>query len=653
MKGWLLNMVGGRFVCQIGAVFLIWFRLAEAAVADGAEAAVIAADAILQSESVQAARKIFEAVCDFPDLEGIEQARLGEQASLAERDEGLRLTAGYRFREGAISGIRHRGDLTLEWDVLDDGWLEQRWKARGFRQRQMLAALQAPERRARRLLACREDRLRTLFISLERRLLNQALPWMQRFIAALRERYYQGRILYDDVLRWEALARRLEQRAQDYRSFPAADARLPPLYSLDWQAVTAGLTAPPLSPQEELLRLKYPWFDDIRLTVFAGGGFRGTEEIRPTLTTGMRVSVPLRFPLTQPVPEGERRKLRALWEEHRRRLRLQLRELFEQYQRKLGDAIDLAARQEMLKERLRRDRLLSAVAVRDDLVRLQHVVEYLEAARQSLAIRRSLYQRLLRLASLRGIQEFPRDWVRPVSLARFQRRLGERAIYLWNRGLEHSTPDRIFDFMEAKGIGRLLVSGSARIAPVTRRRLHQLAAQRGVKLEWILGGPDWLAPKYQDRIVSRIRQLQIPEDNATLNLHLDIEPHLLPDFDAKRGHYQELWLVLLDRLRREFPNFRWSVALPLRYEPDFFFRLAERVDRIYLMAYGFDIDYLIRRLARFRPLLESGRLAVALRLSDFADEAALERYVARLYQEAGCRAFALHHFRAALEVLGR
>lgn len=638
-----------RFIFGVGSLCLTLILLAGRAAAD--QAPLAAVDAFYHAESLESIEAVFEADCDFPDLERLEQARLAELAALAERDRGFRLTASYRLREGGLVGNRHRADLGLAWDVLDDGWLEQRWEARRLRQEHRLAAQQAFLHRARRLLACREDRLRLLFVDLDRRLLAWELPWLARFVATLRERYYQGRLLYDDVLRWEALEHRLQQRWLDYQAFPAARAALPPLYSLDWKAVAGDdPPVPPLAAEEELLRYRHPWFDDIRLTVFAGGGLRGSDEIRPTLTTGMRFSLPLRLPLTRPVPESERRRVYALWEESRRRRRLRLRELFEQYQRKLEDAIDRAARREILRERLRRDRLLMSDGNFDDRIWLQHVVEYLDVTRAAVEIRRSLYHQLLKLASLQGVAGFPRHWLRPVTLARFQRRPGERALYVWRAGLERVSPDRLLDFLAAKGIDRLLVSGSARIDPAVKRRLQRLTRQRGVALEWVLGEPGWLDPDAGSRIEDRIRRLPQAEP---LRVQLDIEPHLLPDFEVRRAHYQQRWLERLAWLRSRFPQVRWSVALPLRYEPDFFQRMAQVVERIYLMAYGFDPDYLIRRLAPLRPLLASGSLVVAVRLDDFTDEAGLERYLGRLYREAGCRRFALHDFRRALTVMGR
>ncbi|MBK6596897.1 MAG: TolC family protein [Proteobacteria bacterium] len=142
-------------------------------------------------------------------------------------------------------------------------------------------------------------------------------------------------------------------------------------------------------------------------------------------------------------------------------------------------------------------------------------------------------------------------------------RAGARSLYLWtSEPWLASTADSVRDglrALESQAIGTLMVSlDGAQIARYATdaaplRRFASLAAERGMRVELLLGESEWLRPEHRAKLLTIVEQLRGAPFAA---IHLDIEPDMLASTPAGAA-------ALLPDFLRTVRAVRAATPLPL------------------------------------------------------------------------------------------
>lgn len=146
------------------------------------------------------------------------------------------------------------------------------------------------------------------------------------------------------------------------------------------------------------------------------------------------------------------------------------------------------------------------------------------------------------------------------------------SVYVWNYDDVVSQPG-FLEKSQSMGINRILLSlnekqiASVASNPSALNKFLQDARHRGVKIELLLGDPDWILPQERMRLVEIIKRLKPVNFEG---LHLDIEPDQLAGELAGKNKLEEF----IETIRQAASISPWPVAISIhpRYlakEPSF------------------------------------------------------------------------------------
>lgn len=255
------------------------------------------------------------------------------------------------------------------------------------------------------------------------------------------------------------------------------------------------------------------------------------------------------------------------------------------------------------------------------------------------------HQTVARALSRAGVTE-PGAYLQFENLtgADYRARAGERAMYVWSATYRRLGPRLLGDLAAARSIGHLLISTGSDAAIDTSLGSGTRAA--GLRITRLMGVSSWVLPGGQAAALERLADLELPPGG----LHLDLEPHTLPEYDLDPAALLESYLALLAAVRGSLPpETPLGVSVPLIWPLPTYQALSRHVDSVYLMAYGSaNTATLARRLDPVLARLTGVRLVLALRPSDFASPAALEEAYLLLRSKLPLDGLAIHDAAALL-----
>jgi len=613
------------------------------------------------ADQFQLLESVFDLECLSPQPSFRQRQVMAARTDFTADDIGLALEASAENTSGRAVDDGRSAWAGLSWDLLNEGLRENRIRARRLTLRQAIATLKAQRRRQAELYECRDDALLRYFMLLRQQELEKRQQVLRHFRTLLRQAYFTGEVLLDELIRIEAALFKvntsLESTAMLADRLPDGlpSANQPPsLLALDLdqlQRAAGNRTRDELIArfEDELIDLEYDPLNDVTLRLYARTGIvadNGDDyAAADRVAFGIRFRAPITFRDYEHLRRQEKRsRAEALALERQRRI-LELVRRANAYQEKLKDAYNLLLTRQIIVERLRRSLLLldespdrPNLHIYRDL--LQQLDEYHDNAVEFLAAEEALYRRLLLLFTDIGIDPEPSFFSSDVARPPYARaRLGQRAAYLWSAAVNTSNPDDIVWFCVTKGIDHLLVSLGGK---TDRTRFAELLARcrtQRIDVVPVASTTAWLDPDNR-RAIQRFFD-DLPED--TTLVHLDIEPQTRADFSERRAAYHRQYVAMLAWIAAHKPaGLGIDIAVPVWWTPDEIRAVLPYADSLTVMAYGTDDpDRCRQRLFPFADI-DPRRITIALRPKDFQDEAGLEQFIDRLVDQSPYRRFAFH-----------
>lgn len=163
-----------------------------------------------------------------------------------------------------------------------------------------------------------------------------------------------------------------------------------------------------------------------------------------------------------------------------------------------------------------------------------------------------------------------------------------------------------------QGVRTTLLASGGPSASVYPQVAAALSAE-GIGVAGVLANNHFVGSAHSAKF---IRGLHHAAEHAP-EVHLDVEPHVLPDFRARRTHYVTRLAGLLAGARAELPDKKITAAVPHWYTAQEIALLLTSCDALHLMTY--ELTGRISRSRKLRSLLESygSRVTLALRATDF------------------------------------
>ncbi|MET0089342.1 MAG: hypothetical protein ABW068_04845 [Candidatus Thiodiazotropha sp.] len=605
----------------------------------------------------RASRALLKTACDQSQpVNHREQAYLAE-ADVSRKDLGLSFDAGIRDNWDSDSDTvdeNQRAYVGLSWQVLEDGYREKRHLARLAEARAEQEVLRSKATRTEDVERCRYDATRDSFTPLWTPLLTLKETFLTQVSALQRESYWMGGLYLDDLLDSERelwATREHLRRLQPDPASPMEQAGLsgmPLLPDIDMVSLRARIQQDPdrdrlLLLEQTILDAQREASDDTWLRFYLR--YEVQEDSRDN---GPAVGATF----SMPILSGERAEVahdylsREAMQSHEQRLAIRLHraetaysELLEQRERVVRQNYRYLAAYEQLRRSL--GRYVWRPEAADLKTALTRMASLLDGSVELLRAVEEMYRRVHTVFSRAGIEYRP-ELVRLSAMqgSDYRARDGARALYVWSAGFNGMRNDVLMEVLRAKGIGRVVVSGSERVMEEKLEGFLGMCRDRGVSVEILTGDNAWLEPARQPEVLRRLQHLA----GLTGQLNIDVEPHTLADYKTRRREYLDRYLELLRVIRESLgAGVTLSVSVPLHWDAGDYARISELADHVYLMAYEIaDPAALKRRLGKVLPFLDPREVVVALRPEDFHDELRLEAVIGELFSELGVTRFALH-----------
>lgn len=609
------------------------------------------------------ARLVDASGCSPPAPERLEAAMHRSQAKRHEAEYGLSLNAYASSGTTTVEPSEQTdGYVELSWDVLDGGLLESGHKAEQSRLRARLSDIEAAINKQRRELRCLRGLSHQRFLSKRLQWLTLKYDLMRLAYRVERRGYFQGWAHLDELMVSESDLVNLRMELETSHNLLGLDhpalAQPPldaPIVDIDLQAVLAAIKNDQhltklKAVQRSLVREKETKYEN-RLRLFLRQSI--DSNAKTDISVGARFSMPLAMG-----GEARRNALRQERQAAVERVELRrweratsARSAYLDFQEQLDRTIGQHYRVSRAWERLRRS--IASLRLDPQKAKLPLAVTraraLAEAKLEMVTAKESLYRRLFEVFQAAGI----RLSAAALTTVRLpaptdRRRFGSRLAYVWSDSLNHLPNGLLLDFLLAKGVNHAAVSGGVGSDRAQLRDFTRRAEQRGITVAVLRGSPKWARPSTHDRVVPLLRHAA----DLTGRIHLDIEPHLLPEYETDKRHLLSGLLSLLERLRLETgPDTYIAVSVPTHWPKDIYERLAPMVDEVVIMAYGMtNSEKLTKRLAPPLSALPAPKTRIALRPSDFDDEWQLERFIEELAVRTGTNRFALHDLESYMDL---
>ncbi|WP_456473606.1 hypothetical protein [Desulfolithobacter sp.] len=605
---------------------------------------------------------IFTAPCrDIAEQHALESHIIQEQAVQAGKKNGLEI-------RGALTtgdlGNRNSGqesfgessmELELSWDILKNGYLQYSRNADALEYSVRIAEIQEEFRQNEREGRCRSYSIDQSFSGALTVLLTMKMRLLEKVYPIERRAYFSNLSFLDDYFVSEenlVLTRQeLSSLGQAYIPEKAPiQLYSPPLVEVDLPGVIEAILSdnrPEILTHLERKRLvtedeaEIP--DSLRLFVRRSFDISNNTSSGDELVAGLRFRVPLydreSSELRLRLLQVEKNKSLSLWKRISK-TRAAHASLTEQLHR----AIRAHYRQARAKERFRQT-LLELKMGADNLmpVAITRMLTLLDASVELLRAKEELYRRVNEIFVAAALP-YRSDLVQKLSLTPGLKRarLGERSIYIWSSGFNSIGNENLINFLKAKQIDKVLLSASTKISVGKIMDFLKMAEQKNIHVEMLTGEAEWIFPENHQNALARSVTLA----ELTGTVHLDIEPHTLPDFRQKEEEYLEQYLELLEKIKQTLQGRKLSVAVPVHFPAKTFQLLDSIADKVYVMAYGTtDPNVLARRLRTVLGSIAPTKLVIVLRASDFRDEWDIEKMIDKLILSTGITQYGIHQFR--------
>ena len=418
-------------------------------------------------------------VCSINDTKDLEKIAEAKKRSLR-NDLGLKFKAGIRRSTGNLNLYNNSAFAGVSWDLVKDGFLENRLKSEEISVEQSLIAKDKILSRRKLLSLYRQNYVTYYFARLKIPILKKKIKVLHELMRVKREGYFYGIELADSLVKIEREIEKVKAELRQYEeliyTYCALEKfnfckyysdELPPVLSIRFPRVIEELIRSEVSKQEDnfkkgkkIIELKHDWRHNLKLGAYLYYNTKGDSSFfsKQGFVTGLNLTYPLgrnyddvdRLKLIQ--KQNDLIKERSYLEEYANLL-------FREEEEKVSDAVKIWYGMDIAFERMRREsyklkRELKEgnVLYRDYVAFIENIKEYLDGEFEFVSSEGLLYRRIVNLLTITGVRWENKS--RNVSLTplgnRF--RVGRRYVILKQREVKSFPKDFIADLLYTKGV---------------------------------------------------------------------------------------------------------------------------------------------------------------------------------------------------------
>lgn len=618
------------------------------------------------STDVNSIEALFSSDCNaLPSPEQHSAAALSAKADALKNDKGLELRAGYTTANlgDNLSDEDDRSYLELNWNVLSEGYQARQDKTVALVNRAEAARLRGEQKHFKRKNRCRQLSISNSFANLQSALLLAKLDLMIPVLEVERRAYFMGWSFLDDLLVSEGDLHSIRQSLKLLNQSELTDRDHLLMDSLNQPIIELNLATIIRAIQSDDRDLKIRHAErqvaryeakaagqKDRLRLFVRKSFSNDTNgvAEEDLAAGIRYTMPFSGQ-PQTVLDHELKSIDASNEVASWQRVARTRAAYIAFQEQHTRVTSQQFRFLRAAERLRRSIVVRDVSKASTGITtaILRVRTLLDASLELVKAKQTLYQRINEVLYQAELA-FDHSFIRLTSLPdqKYRARPVNRALYIWSASFNQYDDKRLWHFLETKGVRSVMLSAGRKIDKNKLNLFLARAKEKSVDVGLMIGASEWIFERNWEQALQRSAVIV----ERTGHLHLDIEPHTLPEYKTNRRQYLDAYYKLITSIRKVMaPGDKLSLSVPLHWDIEDYVKLNGVADELYLMAYETaDFSKLARRLAPILEVLPAERITIALRPQDFANEWALEQMITKIANRFGIRQVALHDIKTYL-----
>lgn len=599
---------------------------------------------------------------------------LEKQKELVERDYGISINGNYLENINPSLGdlednliYSRKFGAGVEWNVLNDGYFENRVQARILEDKIARTHMINEATAESYHFLERFDYTIYLFNKVKIHILNKRKIQLESQYKIIADLVLQKKLRKEEVINLESRLAEVESLIRVYQSYndylQVTDDSLSfdygslPLIDLNYDFIFDRLEM----QTDSLLTTNqykdyYSWYHQVNLSPFVRYNYYdliGTG-YRSFFTAGFNVSVPIPFN-HKLMNEIESEK----WKYENEKLVQQRIDLQEnilnigyEFRYKLKQFIGFYQKRKLFMERLRVEKVkvrlgdanidpMGGLDLYDDLLQIDiELVDLLQ----------NLYLKALKIHS-RLPQTEMRDIVVPQTTETLSSYLDqkERYVYVWSKTFVDNSPAFLAEYAIYNEFENVIVAVDDQDSLLeVKKQFMTYAAETG-DVYFMLGNNDFMFDKDPEIKLNKI--MSAYPDIKPKGIHLDIEPHTLPEWGTEQQRIVNQYLEFVGKVSTwcKTNNLELAVSIPPHYNPTIVDQLIDMCDQIFFMCYeNVNTEYLVKKLTTFT---DSGKdkMVIALRTEDFASRILMEEKISELETQTDIKHFAYHDLRRMIE----
>ena len=224
-----------------------------------------------------------------------------------------------------------------------------------------------------------------------------------------------------------------------------------------------------------------------------------------------------------------------------------------------------------------------------------------------------------------------------------------KGVYIWSKAFRVFPVEEINEFIASRDIAAVKVSASAVMGSKEVKQFIERLKSEGIEVELTLSEPTYIFPEKWEKVKAKMEAIL----KMGYDVHLDVEPHTLPDFKENRELYLALFVELLKKahaLTKQYGH-RLTVAVTPYHYREVIPEVISNCDGTVVMIYGTKSAGKIAKL--LSPFLSSepeSNVTLALRAKDFKSELEMENLMEEVCKKTGVVSFVVHNLRQWIKI---
>lgn len=606
-----------------------------------------------------------EKLDNFPDR----STYLEKRAEQLEKDLGIDLVGGYiqNFNLDPVEDLQQninyqrRLQVGVEWDVLDNGYFDNKIQGQMLRDRVEREKLSNDVTREGQYYLHRFDQTVYTFNLLKIEVLNNRFEALQKQHKLIRDLVLLRKLKKEHLIEVELRIAQVESLVQVYESYaeflkmdetgPRFKALNLPIIDLNYERIFERLNAQTDSLMAgQTYQSYYKWYHEIGLRPFVRYSYydlvdAGMQD-RAFFSAGLNFRMPLNFDtdLNNQVEHERWKYENERFTSNRSQIHEDVINTAYEFRFELKRFVNNYQSRRLLNEKLRIERAklrLSHIAP-DPFVGMDIYDELMEVDLELLESLQRLYLKALKIHTRipgSSIEEL----IKSQSTGDLYDYIDQdkRSIYIWSKTFEDYSPDFIAEYAIYNEFDKLIVAVSDTDTMTTKKHFLEYS-QDQQEVYFMLGNNKLFDhPDIKSYLADVMANYN---DVKPKGLHIDIEPHTFPNWEIDRMQLLDGYVVLIEKVN-EFcaaNDLKLEVSVPKHYDRPIMDKIYQLVDKVYFMCYeNVDTDFLVRKLEAYTNDY-GAKTVIALRTEDFDTRLDMENKAAELKERLKVTEFAFH-----------